>query len=79
MTIEMWPTLHTFISSVFWELTFAGPRPSDREAQSKKLDEACEGAKLASKRGELIPMDDMLDEFDADDMLDLDQTARDPL
>jgi hypothetical protein len=67
MTIEMRPTLHTLISSVFWELTFAGPHPSDREAQSKKLDEASAAAKLASERGELIPMDDMLDDIDADD------------
>lgn len=75
MTIEMRPTLHTLISSVFWELTFAGPHPSDREAQSKHLEEASEEAKLASERGELIPMDDMLDEFDAADDL-LDQTAQ---
>jgi hypothetical protein len=68
MTIEMRPTLHTLISSVLWELTFAGPLPSDREAQSKHLEEACEEAKLASKRGELIPMDDMLDEFDDSDL-----------
>jgi hypothetical protein len=67
MTIEMRPTLHTFISSVFWELTFAGPHPSDREAQSKELEEASKAAKLASERGELISMDDMLDSIDDGD------------
>lgn len=67
MTIEIRPTLHAFISSVFWELTFSGPHPDDREAQSEKLDKVCEEAKEASEKGELIGMDDMLDEFDTMD------------
>ena len=65
MTIGIRPTLHTFISSVFWELTFSGSHPDDRKAKSGELDKACEDAKLASEKGELIDMDDMLDELDA--------------
>lgn len=65
MTIGIRPTLHTFISSVFWELTFSGPHPDDRDAKSEEIRKSCEDAKGASERGELIGMDDMLDELDA--------------
>jgi len=64
MTISIRPTLYTLISSVFWELTFFGPHLDDRDAQFEDLKKSCEDAKGASERGELIDMDDILDELD---------------
>ena len=64
MSIEIGPTLHTFVSSVLWELTFGGPHPDDREAKSEELRRSCEEARGASERGELTSHDDFLDELD---------------
>ncbi len=64
MTIGIQPTLHTLISSVFWELTFSGPHPDDRNSQLEDLKRSCEDAKGASERGEMIPFDDVLDDLD---------------
>lgn len=70
MTIGIQPTLHTLISSVFWELTFSGPHPDDRDAQLEDLKKSCEDARGASERGELTSLDDMLDELDERSGLD---------
>lgn len=64
MTIGIRPTLHTLISSVFWELTFHGSHPDNRNAQLEDLRKSCEDARGASERGELRSFDDLLDELD---------------
>jgi len=67
MTIDIRPTLHAFISSVFWELTFSGSHPDDRDANSEEMKKLCEDAKLELERGELRSFDELLDEMDEDD------------
>jgi len=64
MTIEVRPTLHTFLSSVLWELTFGGRHPDDRDARLEELRKSCEEAREESERGRLIPLDDVLDQLD---------------
>lgn len=64
LTIEIRPTLHAFISSVFWELTFGGYHPDERDAKTEEINKACEEAEGASERGELTSLDDMLDGLD---------------
>jgi len=69
LTIDIKPTLHTFLSSVLWEMTFAGPHPDDRQAKSEELERSSEEVKEGKVK--TIGLDELLDRLD--DEIDADE------
>lgn len=63
-TLTIHPTLYTFITSIFWELTFLG-HPSNRDEQMEEIQQSMDDIK--SGKVKLIPFDDLLDNLDDDE------------
>lgn len=63
-TLTIHPTLYTFITSIFWELTFLG-HPEERDEVMGGIQQSMEDIK--SGKIELLPFDDLLESLDLDD------------
>ena len=63
-TLTIHPTLYTFITSIFWELTFLG-HPEKRDEVMDGIQQDMEDIK--SGKIELLPFDDLLESLDLDD------------